>query len=146
MLELFNDAEYWRQQLARQIEDALSQTFYVVQFLLVMVTLDNRSRDSLVWDIANRDAIIEEQGWTVSSLFLFLKSDVITLSKDRGIYMFRLSSAITSSILQLISSIINLGIDVNILRKDHEVTGVIERMLFSCRSNLLIVCGIIISV
>jgi hypothetical protein len=55
--------------------------------------------------------------------------------------MVRLPSAINGSILRLIASVISYGIDVNILRKEHEVAGVIERMLFSNKSNLLLTCG-----
>jgi hypothetical protein len=78
----------------------------------------------------------------ISSLSIFLQSDRIISSKQSSLESFRLSSALIGSIARLLASLSELKFDVNLIRNADQVVGIIERLLFSCKPDLLISCGI----
>ena len=79
--------------------------------------------------------------WIVSSLSIFLQSDFISSSKRYGHDNFVLSSVMVGAVLRLYASIIELKIKNNLLQNKDQVVSTIERMLFSCKPDLLISCG-----
>jgi len=85
--------------------------------------------------------IITEHIWIISSLSLFLESDFITSSKQYSQQCFTICSAITGSVLQLLGTLVELKLDVKLARNSKDVVGVIERILFLCKPDLLISCG-----
>jgi len=116
--------------------------FYAIQFLWIMIAIDPRTRNYLLFiDLIYVGDIMGQNIWIVSSLSIFLQSDFISSSKRHGHDNFILSSALVGAVLRLYASVIELKIKNNLLEDKDQVVSIIERMLFSCKPDLLISCG-----
>ena len=131
----------WQHLSTDDLHNVLLQVLYALQFLWVMAVVDIQNCNPKSVMRVDKGAVIAEHLWIICGLDFFLQPETLTRSKKHSLQQYIIHSAVVGTFTRFLASIREWGIETSLICNRTEIVGIIERLCFSAKPELMMSCG-----